>query len=261
MTVHAFVNYHVKSDGPQAYEIDAGGVTGKIVSPQQETVKVSLVDLRAPSATANFQKDSVTFVDSSTQVSNFRDAEELKAVYNNELKCLLSQKLGAKDVIVFDHTVRVDSPDATRRPARNVHGDYSPKGAHERLRDLLSPADVADWESGHFAFINVWRPLENPIYTAPLGFVRPSTVTDEDWVTLQLIYPDRIGEILGLVANDNHEWLYMSEMRPDEVAIFNIYDNRGLASIGHSALDLAEPAQVHIPRISVESRTLVRYEA
>ena len=48
-------------------------------------------------------------------------------------------------------------------------------------------------------------------------------------------------------------------MTPDEVAFFNIYDNRGRPSIGHSAVDLIEDPTINTIRKSIESRTLIRY--
>ncbi|MEO0679659.1 MAG: CmcJ/NvfI family oxidoreductase, partial [Pseudomonadota bacterium] len=146
-----------------------------------------------------------------------------------------------------------------RKPARNVHGDYSADGADSRLIDILGEARAAEWRAGGCAFVNVWRPVEAPINSAPLGFVRPSSVAAEDWVPIDLIYPDRRGRILGLAANPAHEWLYRSWMTPDEVAIFNIHDNRGRPSVAHSALDRVEDPTVTTIRKSLESRTLVRW--
>jgi len=171
----------------------------------------------------------------------------------------LQDSLGAKEVVVFDHTVRVDDPNSDRKPARNVHSDYSTEGAETRLVDILGHDRAKAWAEGHYAFINVWRPVGAPINSAPMGFVRPSTVRAEDWILIDLIYPDRRGHIMGLAANDAHEWVYRSRMTPDEVAMFNIYDNRGLASVGHSAIDLVEDASITRVRQSIESRTLVRY--
>ncbi|MEX0309894.1 MAG: CmcJ/NvfI family oxidoreductase, partial [Tateyamaria sp.] len=168
-------------------------------------------------------------------------------------------KLGAREVVIFDHTVRTDDPDATRKPARNVHSDYSTDGAAQRLVDLLGADAAADWSQGHYAFINIWRPIAHPINSAPLGFVRPSSVDPADWILLDLIYPDRKGQIMGLVGNLRHAWIYRSKMTPDEIAFFNIYDNRGLPSIAHSALDMVEDPNVTTVRTSIESRTLVRY--
>jgi len=78
---------------------------------------------------------------------------------------------------------------------------------------------------------------------------------------LDLIYPDRKGQIMGIAANPQHDWLYMSKMTPDDVAFFNIFDNRGLPSIAHSALGMIEDPDIHTVRRSIESRILVRYAA
>lgn len=255
----ATVNYHVHSPARQAFHIDAGGVVGKLISPELVACEVPVRDVRGGEATASFTEDSVTFARASTRVGSFTNGGAWQEVYDQELRDLLVRELGAKEVVIFDHTVRVDDPNSDRKPARNVHSDYSREGAENRLVDILGPEDAAKWTEGRYAFINVWRPVGNPINSAPLGFVRPSSVQDDDWILIDLIYPDRVGHIMGLVANDSHEWLYQSKMTPDEVAFFNIYDNRGLPSIGHSALDMVEDETVDSIRKSIESRTLVRY--
>ncbi|WP_170603167.1 CmcJ/NvfI family oxidoreductase [Ruegeria arenilitoris] len=254
----AIVNYHVIADQRQAYHIDAGGVQGKIISPPHAVTEVNLYDVRAETS-VSFSDDSIGFVTSASEVHSFEQDDEWHRVYDQELDTLLSRNLGAKEVVVFDHTVRVDDPNSNRKPARNVHSDYSPQGAKQRLIDVLGEKKAAVWEKGHYAFVNVWRPIQNPINSAPLGFVRPSTVAETDWLQIDLVYPDRKGHIMGLVANPDHEWVYQSRMTPNEVAIFNIYDNHGKPSIGHSALDLIEDPSLTIPRKSIESRTLIRY--
>jgi hypothetical protein len=140
-----------------------------------------------------------------------------------------------------------------------VHSDYSLHGANRRLIDILGEEKAAEWSNGIYAFVNVWRPVSAPINSAPLGFILPSTVSKSDWILLDLIYPDRMGQFMGLAANPDHHWIYMSKMTPDEVAYFNIFDNQGRASIGHSALDMVEDPNNHTVRQSIESRTLVRY--
>ncbi|SMX49561.1 hypothetical protein RUA8715_03806 [Ruegeria arenilitoris] len=64
---------------------------------------------------------------------------------------------------------------------------------------------------------------------------------------------------MGLVGNASHDWVYLSRMSPDEIAVFNIYDNQGLPSVAHSALDMVEDPTVNTIRKSIETRTLVRY--
>ncbi|MEM6620232.1 MAG: CmcJ/NvfI family oxidoreductase [Pseudomonadota bacterium] len=258
MTQTATVNYHKRTDHRQAYEIDAGGVVGAIVSPPHDVTRVNLTDVRH-GASVSFEADGVGFYTAPSTVHDFTADTGWEPTYDLELERFLRSTCGAKEVVVFDHTVRIDDPNATRKPARNVHGDYSREGAAQRLIDILGPKRAADWATGHYAFVNVWRPAAHPINSTPLGFVRPTSVAAGDWMLVDLIYPDRRGHILGLAANPAHEWLYRSRMTPEEIAVFNIYDNRGRAPVGHSALDLVEDPTVTTPRQSIESRTLLRY--
>jgi len=258
MTQIGTVNYHVHKSGRQAFEIDAGGVVGRLISPEFVATEVRVLDIRLGEAGVCLEKDSVSFQTKPSAVFDFT-GNDWQKTYDSELDELLRETLGAKEVIVFDHTVREDDPRSNRQPARNVHSDYSNEGAQKRLVDILGDKRAAEWSAGHFAFINVWRPIGAAINSAPLGFVRPATVSIEDWILIDLIYPDRRGHIMGLAASAEHEWLYHSKMAPDEVAVFNIYDNRGLASIAHGAIDLVEDPSVVRIRKSIESRTLVRY--
>lgn len=258
MSRTATVNYHVHRPERQAFQIDAGGIVGNLISPELIETQISLNDVRKGEANTSFAADGIAFAHVDTSVNTFTESDDWKTAYDAELKALLVRELDAKEVIIFDHTLRVDDPSSDRKPARNVHSDYSREGAEKRLVDILGAERASQWSLGHFAFINVWRPIENPINSAPLGFIRPSSVSENDWILIDLIYPDRRGHIMGLAANDGHEWIYQSRMTPEEVAFFNIYDNRGLPSVGHSAVDLVEDPGIHTIRKSLESRTLVR---
>jgi hypothetical protein len=259
MTQMATVNYHVHKPERQAFELDAGGIVGNLISPELAPTEVSVFDERAVGVATTFEDASVAFTDFPTKVQTFGKDQSWRKTYDAELTQLLSDEINAKEVVIFDHTVRVDDPEAVRKPARNVHSDYSIDGAKQRLVDLLGADKAAEWSEGHYAFINVWRPVGDTINSAPLGFVLPESVAEEDWILLDLIYPDRKGQILGLAANPDHEWVYMSKMTPQDVVYFNIFDSRGRPSIAHSALDMVEDPSISTIRKSIESRTLVRY--
>ena len=260
MNVRAVVNYHIKGLEKQAFKFDVDGIIGNLVSPELIPTEVEVQDLRDETLEVNFFDDGITFENHISQISQFESSSDWHQVYDQELTSLLKDKLQAKDVIVFDHTVRIDDLNADRKPARNVHNDYSALGANKRLVDLVGKQKAEEFKNGHFAFVNIWRPVEQIIKNSPLGFIRPSSIKPEDWVTIELIYPDRLGQILGVSANEDHEWFYMSTMKPSEVVIFNIYDNQSIPSLGHSALDIIghESAESSI-RKSIESRTLIRY--
>ena len=261
MLAQAHVNYHIISDQQQAYYIDANGEKGKILAPVVVPTQITVKDVRSNNSELNFWRDSLSFIESHSQVSDFSQGSDWQAQYDQELSTLLTTQLNAKEVIVFDHTIRVDDSQSTRKPARNVHSDYSEHGANARLKDIMGDEKAKQWQQGHFGFVNVWRPVQQVVKSAPLGFIRPQSILTKDWLLLRLIYPDRVGEILGVIANTEHQWVYMADMTPEEVAIFNIYDNQQLSPIAHSALDLInEPNTAPTPiRKSIESRTLVRY--
>lgn len=259
MSQTATVNYHVHKPERQAFELDAGGIVGNLIAPELAPTEVKVQDARALRPDTSFHEEAVAFALAPTDVLFTQDGTIWQADYDADLTDLLTRELDAQEVIIFDHTIRVDDPDAVRKPARNVHSDYSQEGAEQRLIDILGAENAAEWSAGHYAFINVWRPIEAPINSAPLGFILPSSVAPDDWILLDLIYPDRKGQIMGLAANPDHQWIYMSKMTPDEVAYFNIFDNRGRPSIGHSALDMVEDPNITTIRKSIESRTLVRF--
>ncbi len=259
MTIKASVNYHVKSPQPQAFIFDVDGIAGNLISPELVETNVDVHDLRDKICKVNFDSDGIVFADSPSAITQFESYRNWHAQYDEEITALLKSTIGAEEVIVFDHTLRIDSLDAERKPARNVHNDYSPEGASQRLIDLVGGERAAKFQDGHFGFVNVWRPVENTITTSPLGFIRPSSMQPEDWMTIELIYPDRKGQILGVASNPEHEWFYQSNMQPNEVVIFNIYDNQQRPHLAHSALDIVEQSVSRLQRKSIETRTLVRY--
>ena len=255
----ATVNYHVRSHVPQAFHFDVDGIVGNLISPELIATQVKVRDLRNQANAVNFAEDGILFVTAKSKVDEFENGHSWKAVYEQELAQLLKQEIAAKEVLVFDHTVRVDDPNATRRPARNVHNDYTQASVEKRLVDILGAERAAQFQQGHFGFVNVWRPVQYPVLSSPLGFIRPRSMLAKDWMNIELIYPDRQGQILGVAANPEHEWFYQSKMTPDEAIIFNIYDNTGLPHLAHSALDMTSDVKAAVPRKSIETRTLIKY--
>ena len=259
MSTTATVNYHVHKPERQAFELDAGGIVGNLISPELATTEITVLDERAADIDMTFARTSLEFAAFHTDVDVLEDDHAWRQGYEADLQCFLKSRLDVEEVVIFDHTVRIDDEVSDRKPARNVHSDYSIDGARQRLVSLLGHERAKEWAAGHYAFINVWRPVGAEINSSPLGFIETSSVDEQDWILLDLIYPDRKGQILGLAANPAHQWIYRSKMTPEEVAFFNIFDNRGQPSIAHSALDMIEDPEVNAVRKSIESRTLVRY--
>jgi len=145
MQATAMVNYHVTSDKQQAFHIDANGEKGKIVSPELAPTQVKVKDVRDGNIQLNFWEDSLLYVQSPSVIKDFTQSQDWRETYNAELSRLLAEQLGAKEVIIFDHTIRIDDPDSDRKPARNVHSDYSACGAIKRLEDILGAEEAKKW--------------------------------------------------------------------------------------------------------------------
>lgn len=256
--IKALVNYHVQKNETQSFQFDADGIQGNLISPELIEKQVIVRDVNGNAATYNLADDGIMFLSNKLSQYDYNKQAEVDT-YEQDIIGLLQQNIGAKEVLVFDHTIRIDQIEALRKPARNVHNDYSEKSAHIRLEQLLGKEKALEYAKGEYGFVNVWRPIDSVIKTSPLGFIKSRSMRPSDWLNIELIYPDRQGQILGVVANPEHEWFYMSEMTLNNLIVFNIYNNKGKPHLAHSALDIIGQNSTNTPRKSIETRTLVRY--
>ena len=201
---------------------------------------------------------------SASTVTDFYDTDEVSAVYDPEVERLVKQETGAEKVVIFDHTIRVESDE--KRKAMQVreivnlaHNDYTAKSGPQRVRDLLEPDEAERRLQGRFAIYNTWRPITGPVLSAPLAICDARSIALDDWVLCDLVYADRVGEIYNLGFNANHRWYYFPNMTTDEVMMFKSYDSMddGRARFTpHSAfIDPSTPDGAP-PRESIETRLL-----
>ncbi len=201
---------------------------------------------------------------SASAVSDFYDADEVSAVYDPEVERLVKRETGAEKVVIFDHTIRVESDEKRRemnvREIVNLaHNDYTVKSGPQRVRDLLEPDEAGRRLQSRFAIYNLWRPIAGPVLSAPLAICDARSIALEDWVLCDLVYSDRVGEIYNLAHNADHRWCYFSNMETDEVMMFKSYDSLadGRARFTpHTAfIDPSTPDDAP-PRESIETRAL-----
>ena len=232
-------------------------------------VEVPIHDGRPLARDLSLDREGFVLTRHDTSVADFFDPEEVRAVYYPEVERLVKAATGASRVLVFDHNVRID--DVTARtdkgvsgPARNVHNDYTAKSGPQRVRDLLEPEEAEALLKGRVANINVWRPIVGPVQTAPLALGDARTIAPRDLVELDLIYPDRTGEIYNVVHNPAQRWFYFPAMQTDEAILIKGYDSAedGRARFSpHTAFDDPTSPPDAAPRQSIEARTLVFFDA
>ena len=227
-TVRASLNY-VTDTGEKPVS-ETGGADG-LVRTYRASLAPHLVTIHNGRLT-DYALDTTGFelTDHPTKVKDFFDPEELAAVYYPEAAALIAAKSGAARVHVFDHTLRSGSEAARaarkiREPVRTVHNDYTEWSGPQRVRDIL-PDEAEALLSRHFAIIQVWRAITQPIGRDPLTLADARTLAAEDFMPAERRFPNRVGEIYMLRFNPAHRWTWFPGMTRDEALVFKVYDSR-----------------------------------
>jgi len=258
------VNYLAPSDAKPAIFIDQDGTRHVRDDVRYETRTVRVRDGRPAADGYSLDRNGVRLVRHDTAVADFYDDAEVAAVYFPEVERLIKQETGAAEVVIFDHTRRVSGSEdgPVRRPVPNVHGDYTEKSGPQRVRDLIDPDEAEDWLDGRYAVVNVWRPIRGPIERSPLAFVDGRTVAEDDFVPMDLVYPDRTGEIYAFTHSPAHDWVYFPRMTRDEALLIKTFDSSTDGRVrfsAHAAIEVPTTPDHASPRESIEIRALVRF--
>jgi len=202
-----------------------------------------------------------------TRVRGFYDAGHVRRHYYPESAEIIRQTLGANRVVVFDHNVRRGTglevqPERQDlgRPVHHAHTDYTPRSALARLRHELGAH--AELSVSRYLQVNLWRPIRGPVRDAPLAFCDGSSVASDRLRTVELLYPDRIGEIYYLMHEPRQRWFFASDMAPAEAWLFKNFDSAppGPGRVApHSAFDDPRHQCVE-PRESIEVRALAIFD-
>jgi len=220
-----------------------------------------------------------------SQCADFTDHAQVESTYYDEMIELIKRSSGADRVLIFDHTIRESgnqnlnaSAGATSAaPVPRVHCDYTADGAPRRMQQLgtqgiysrlrgrdLTEAEVAQLKAGRFAFINVWRSIDDvhPVLQQPLAVCDERSVAEEDRFLYELRFPNRTGENYSLRHSDAHRWYYYPQMRKDEALVFKVYDKKedGPRFVFHTAFtDPSSPADAP-QRKSIEVRGIAFFD-
>jgi hypothetical protein len=231
--------------------------------PQLGPRLMAIHDARPLRADLSLDSEGVVLLDSPTPFVDFYDSDRVRESYYPEVESLVMEKTGAVRVVAFDHNLRSKALAREKRhgaqmPVLFAHNDYTEDSGPQRVRELF-PAEADELLEHRFAVINVWRPTRGPVQESPLTVCDAQTMGPNDLVAMDLIYPDRIGEIQSLRYDDRHRWLYFPEMQSSEVMLLKCFDSAkdGRARFtAHTAFDDPRSPADAMPRESIEVRTL-----
>jgi hypothetical protein len=223
--------------------------------------EIRIEDARGREREFTIDRNGFQLVHGTSKVADFyAPADEVARVYYPELEALLRGTLGARQVKIFDHTVRNAARAGAREPSRRVHNDHTVNSAPRRVRDHLGD-EAAELLKGRFGIVNVWRPIRGPVQDSPLALCDARSFTDADLIASDLVYPHLRGETSSVEYKPGHRWYYFSDMQPDEALLIRVHDSAddGRARLSfHTSFD--NPLVPHAPpRESIEARALVFY--
>ena len=116
-TVEGIICYVIDS-GKQVVNIPSlpGGEKSTHIG-EYEDKTVSIANARALVPNLSLDREGFALVSHETTVADFYDPDQITTVYNPEIEALIKREMGAKDVVVFDHTLRAG--DETIRKTKN----------------------------------------------------------------------------------------------------------------------------------------------
>lgn len=227
---------------------------------------VQLTDIRSHEEEYTLDKDAfaaLQSVPSETTYATFDSDAAVRDIYYPEVEKLLLDHLpGAHKIVIFDHTIRRESPNADRQPVNRAHVDQTAKAAADRVRLHVPNAEEAErLLQGRYRIVNVWRPINGAVVSSPLAFASAQSVHQDDLVPVEHRYPDRTGETMGVKFNAGQKWLYWSGMDNGERLLLKCSDTERRPGIGlrvpHSAFLDPRTPQGAKGRESIEVRALV----
>jgi hypothetical protein len=264
--VRAALNYLVPNgERPYSYQYDPPpGRPLRSGNYQPQVVTIANGRLQPD---AELDVEGYTFVKAPTAIDDFYAEGALPTAYYPEVERVVAEATGASLVIAFDHNIRNGGglhgdrpgrPAGIREPVARVHNDFTLKSAPERARRVLGD-DAADrLLQRRYAFINLWRPIREPLVDQPLAVCDARSVAHGDLIAQDLIYRDRVGETYAVAHNPAHRWVYFPEMRREEALLIKCFDSADDRArlAPHSAFaDPSTPADAP-PRESIETRTI-----
>ncbi|KAK7746485.1 hypothetical protein SLS53_002444 [Cytospora paraplurivora] len=186
----------------------------------------------------SYTDDSTIMEESVLDALRRNDKPIIEESYYSHIEGLLKRELGAKRVIIFDHTIRQRDPGRDRthnaagqeQPATMVHCDQTSMAAQKRLEQNLDPGENMEelLSMKRVILVNVWRPLRGPVEDWPLGTIDYRSLVTEDVHNVDLwtgMYENH-RQTVALEANDAQLWWYLHGHRIDEVTMIKIWDSQ-----------------------------------
>ena len=230
---------------------------------------VDIRNVRTAPTRLTLYRNGATLLRHGSSVTDFYDDTQIVGVYYPEAAAAIRAATGAGRVLVFDHNVRRGQALPLRpgryaqgRPVAHAHTDFTEVSAARRVRDEFG-AEAASLLQRRYMQVNLWRPIAGPLRDWPLAICDATSIGPHDLRAVDLIYPQRRGEIYYLSYAPGQRWYYAPDMQPDEAWLLKNFDSAtdGVARFAaHSAFDDPTPWSRVPARESIEVRAFAFFD-
>ncbi|MFL2669076.1 MAG: CmcJ/NvfI family oxidoreductase [Alphaproteobacteria bacterium] len=267
-TVRATVQFSVNNGVTPVSMVQDAGQGSDTRTGAYEDREISIFDGRPIAEQLDLDRNGFILRKFNTSVTDFFDDEHVKSIYYPEMEEIVKKETGCSEVLVFDHTIRIDDSDLAqtrkvRNPVKNMHNDFTRNSAPQRVRDLLPSNEAEAKLNKRYGSMNVWRPLVGPVETAPLAVCGWDTLREKDLLVAERRYQDRLGGVLHLTYNPDQRWYYFPKMTRDEVVLLKCFDSLEDGTAKWTCHGSFQPPNIPpsaTPRQSIEIRTLYFFD-
>ena len=226
--IYADIEYLGQFEGPAVHHVYPRSTGRGTKRPPNESIRVPLIDARANLDKYTLDEHGFAFAEAASEFAGrgmayfHEHPDEIKNDYYAECTELVMNHTGASHVIAFDHNLRSRKHSEQgftnmNEPVRFCHNDYTAASGPKRLQALLGEHSTEPM-SHRYAFINVWRPLMEPVVDKPIALCVANHLDNKDLIRTEIRHykqedlnaPAHIGEIYSIRHNPNHEWVYLS---------------------------------------------------
>ncbi|OMQ16731.1 hypothetical protein A7K94_0200565 [Modestobacter sp. VKM Ac-2676] len=213
-----------------------------------------------------------------SSVQEFRDRDELDAVYLAEVRDEVQRITEADKVVSVGYVLRrSEKPGEAKAqpPGNDVHVDMSATDARRRFDEAYRENFPEGPGYKRALITSFWRTFTPGPQDWPLAVAEYSSVADSEGVDTHMIWVDELPEDPYMVIEDldvkpagsafhhnpDHRWWYFPNMTRDEVLFFklNDTDTSGAWRVVHSAFQDTTVSATQM-RESVEVRTIAFWE-
>lgn len=237
-----------------------------------ETHEVPIRSGRGREGEFRLEEQGFEIITRPTAVQDFRDDEEMRTVYLQEVSSFVKERTGADWVVTrgFIRRRAADPKENASQPAAAIiHIDYDTYGQLERAEQVYAEAVPDGPGFSRVQASSFWRCFTPPPQDWPLALCDNRSVRDDEGLPNELYFVDRVPDDLAapidraadvngteMAYSPQHEWWYFPDMVPDEAFffVFNDTDRRHAWRVVHTAFE-DRTARASEPRHSVEVRS------